>query len=123
MKKADACVHKYPKAIKITTNIVKPTMPRKPLSASHRAKIAAGVRQYHAQCRKHRKKPPKSKPRSSKPPRRRAILMPVARPMRSKLGNAAGKRRPTKGVKTYLSALARIQAWAPTASKKVVFTT
>ena len=108
-------------------------MPRKPLSASHRAKIAAGVRQYHAQCRKHRKKPPKSKPRASKPkaskpkvskpPRRRAILMPVARPMRSKLGNAAGKRRPTKGVKTYLSALARIQAWAPTASKKVVFTT
>ena len=118
-------------------------MPRKPLSAGHRAKIAAGVRQYHAQCRKHREKPPKSKPKASKPkaskpkaskpkaskpkvskpPRRRAILMPVAGPMRSKLGATAGKRQPTKGVKTYLSALARIQAWAPTASKKIVFTT
>ena len=100
-------------------------MPRKPLSAGHRAKIAAGVRQYHAQCRKDRKKTTKSKAQAkvSKPPRRRAILMPVARPMRSKLGTTAGKRQPTKGVKTYLSALARIQAWAPTASKKIVFTT
>ena len=102
-------------------------MPRKPLSASHRAKIAAGVRKYHAKCRQHHKTPQKSKAKSkaraSKAPRRRAMLTPVARPVRGKLGATAGNRQPTKGVKTYLSALARIQAWAPTAPKSIVFTT
>ena len=104
-------------------------MPRKTMGAAHRAKIAAGMRAYHAKCRKHcapakakakgrTKRAPAQKAKA--PPRRRAVLIAAARPMPRKVSTRAG---PTKGQKTYMSALARIQGWAPTASKKIVFTT
>ena len=121
------------------------------MSASHRAKIAAGMRRYHAKCRQHSTGAPRPKHKAEPPPttrpqrrvtltstarpqrratltsaarpQRRATLTSTARPRRSKLGPMAGKQQPTKGVRTYLSALARIQSWAPTASKNILFTT
>ena len=46
-------------------------MPRKPLSAEHKAKIAAGVKAYHKRCREceHSKGKPKTKAKPKPQPR------------------------------------------------------
>ena len=107
-------------------------MPKRELSAAHKAKIAAGVRAYHACCRtaktstRARPKPtPKPKPRPATKKKRRAVLTQAARPATTKFA-AAGARKRTQGQQRYDTALARIAAKYTNArdiNKGLAFTT